>query len=112
MVLQHLPAETAELVDPATGAHAELDRQPAGRAGRGHAAAATLRREDRPELRERRVRQRISGLGVSSATVARAAPALGRVSGHAQGHGEGKAVRSRRTPRSSFFWRRRPTSRP
>lgn len=100
MVLQHLPTKTAELVDPATGAHAELYRQPAGRAGRGHAAAATLRREDWPELRERRVRQRVSGHGVSSAPVARASTALGRVSGHAQGHGKGKADPSRR---SSFF---------
>lgn len=90
LVLQHLPAQTAELVDTATGDDAELDRQPVGRAHRGHAATAALGREDRTQLRGRGLRQRVAGVRPGATAVARAPQTLGRVAGHAEGHGKSK----------------------
>lgn len=85
-----MPAQTAEYVDTATCYDAKLDGQPVGRADNGHAAAAALGREDRPEFRGCRVRERFAGFRTSAAPVARTQAALGRVAVHAEGNGKGK----------------------
>jgi len=90
LVLQYLPTQTTEHVDIATGADAKLYRQLVGRAHSGHAAAAAFGRENRTELRKRRIWQRITGIGTCTTTVARAPAALGRVAGHTEGHGKSK----------------------
>lgn len=92
-MLQHLPAQTTEFVYTATGDDTKLHRQPVGRADSRHVATAALGREDRTELRERRVRQRVAGYGAGTAAVARAQAALGRFTRHAEGHGKSKQNR-------------------
>jgi len=89
-VLQYLPAQTTKYVDIATGADAKLYRQLVGRAHSGHATAAAFGRENWTQFRERRVWERIIGIGTGTTTVTRAPTALGRVTGHAEGHGKSK----------------------
>lgn len=78
-----MPAKAAEHVGHATGAGAKLDRQPVGRTDSGHVAATALGRENRPDVRERDVRQRVAGIGTGPAAVARTQETFGRFAGHA-----------------------------
>jgi len=89
-VLQYLSAQTTKYVNIATGADAKFYRQLVGRAYCGHVTAAAFGRENWTQFRERRVWERITGIGTGTTPVTRTPTALGRVTSHVEGHGKSK----------------------